>query len=74
MILDALGEPADDDEAALKLFRNLAISRLVKKGDGNLDARSGLLSKLRASWKTRVQRSKTVSPPELATLWKTRVG
>jgi hypothetical protein len=58
----------------MKMFRNLAISRLVKRGDGDLQERSGSLSpKFSALWKTRVQRSNSKAPG-LSALWKTRVG
>ncbi len=62
------------DEEAMKIFRNLAISRLVKKGDPGFNLRSGSLSpKLAALWKTRVQRSESQAPG-FSALWKTRVG
>ena len=86
LLFFAANDVPGDAKAALKLFRNLAISRLVRKrsaettGDnlywtGNRPQRSGAATPdFNALWKTRVQRSDSARAPEFDALWKTRVG
>lgn len=82
LIWDMSEMAANEDEQALKAFRNLAISRLVKKTlletHGDLNRQKGSMQQhlpndATVLWKTRVQRSRNLKP-DLGTLWKTRVG
>lgn len=59
-----------EDEEKAKAYRNLAISRLVKKT--LLDVHGDLQSQ-KLNNPMRVQRNRNLKP-DLGTLWKTRVG
>ena len=68
-----------NDPEAMRIFQNLAMSRLIKRNpqatqgpSGGLDLRS-VSPDFLSMWKTRVQRRDS-GTPQFGAIWKTRVG
>ena len=66
-----------NDPEAMRIFQNLAMSRLIKRNSnqvpkGGVDLRS-VSPDFLSMWKTRVNRRSSGSP-QFGAIWKTRVG